>query len=141
MNRLGKDSILRADHDFLSLCRSFPPKPIRNHGVYQDTCQVIATLEKDLPQLTTDQRDYLELLRQLVELYELKNSVSGKPRPLQLLRQLIDEHRLNKSDISRILDRSCSLGSMILSGQRAITEEHARRLGRYFGLRAEDFLA
>ncbi|MGC6567114.1 MAG: hypothetical protein ACON38_16065 [Akkermansiaceae bacterium] len=53
---------------------------------------------------------------------------------------MVDEHKLTKSDLSRILGRSLALGSMILNGKRKITREHSRRLARYFGLRPDAFL-
>jgi len=126
--------------DYPSLCSSFFPRPIRDHDSYQTTLAVISMLTHFSKKLNKDQQDYLDLLQLLIQRYEGSTVIATQPQPLLLLKQLVEEHRLRKSDLSRILGRSLSLCSMILNGQRKITHEHAIRLGKYFGRGPELFL-
>ena len=124
--------------DYASLVASFPPRVIRSRKCYEETRRLISELKQSVRRLNRDQKEYLTLLEILVQRYE---GPRQSPGPLVLLRQLVEEHKLRKADLSRILGRSLSLGSMILSGQRKITPEHAARLGRYFGKGPDLFLA
>jgi antitoxin component HigA of HigAB toxin-antitoxin module len=60
--------------------------------------------------------------------------------PLEILRHALEEHGINASDLSRLLGVHRTLGPKIMSGDRAITAEHARALGRHFGLPAGTFI-
>lgn len=88
--------------------------------------------------LNADQQDYLEALMVFVERYDDAHAqtqvdtrrVSG----LRLLRTLLAEHGLGGADLSRLLGASRTLGAMILRGERNITAEHARTLGKHFNL-------
>jgi antitoxin component HigA of HigAB toxin-antitoxin module len=60
--------------------------------------------------------------------------------PLEILRHALEEHGMNASDLSRLLGVHRTLGPKIMSGDRAITAEHARALGRHFGLPAGTFI-
>ena len=126
--------------DFLSLCKTFPPRPIRRRADYQTFLTIQCHLKASIDRANRDQQDYLDLLTLVIQRYE-GVAVSSKSKPLSLLRQLVDEHKLSKGDLSKILGRSISLGSMILSGQRKITHEHPVRLGKYFGMAPDPFLS
>jgi len=128
--------IQKIPRSYPALCASFPPRLIRTPSAYQATLLVVEILTHSEHPLNSAQQDYLALLRQLIERYETSES----PKPLSLLRQLVVEHKLRKTDLSRILGRSLALGSMILNGQRKITREHADRLGKHFGLCPDAFL-
>lgn len=125
--------------NYQDLCQILPPRMIHSR---KDYLNVQATIEaiKKLRRLTKDQRAYLELLHLISDHYQSQESTSFVLNPIKLLHQLIHDYGLSKTDLSRILGKSLSLGSMILSGQRKITKEHARRLGRYFDMQPEAFL-
>lgn len=120
------------------LVARFAPRVIRSRVACARTLERIAEIENSGHPRSCDEAEYLALLKLLVERFQ---GPPEKPRALVLLRQLLDEHQLRKSDLSRILGKSLSLCSMILSGQRAITKQHAARLGRYFGKGSDLFLA
>lgn len=125
--------------DYPALCAHFEPRPIRSASHYRRTLAAREFLQSQRERRTWDQQDYLELLELLINRYEGIIPAS-KPSPLMLLRQLVEQHRLRKTDLSRILGKSLSLCSMILSGQRQITRAHAERLGKYFKIGPELFL-
>ena len=65
---------------------------------------------------------------------------NGSPVPLDVLRLLMEEHELTQAAVAEMLGTSQSLVSMILSGARPITVEHANRLGERFRVDASLFL-
>jgi antitoxin component HigA of HigAB toxin-antitoxin module len=86
--------------------------------------------------LNRDQEDYLEALTVFVERYEaMRNETQvdvSHFNGLNLLRSLMKDHAMNGADLSRLLGASRSLGPMILRGERSLTAEHARLLGKHF---------
>ena len=120
-----------------NLVQRFAPRFIDDEAMCQETQRHISLFNEIERSLTTDEIEYVQLLRLLVRRFE---EFRKPPRSLALLRRLIEEHRLRRTDLSKILGKSLSLASMILSGQRAITREHAQRLGEYFGRRPHHFL-
>ena len=125
------------EETFPELVARFPPRLIRNRNSCEETMAEIKRLESLRRTLGHDEAEYLLLLQVLLVRYQGPPAKTG---PLVLLEQLLAEHKLQKSDLARILGKSLSLCSMILNGQRAITPEHALRLGSYFGKGPELFL-
>jgi antitoxin component HigA of HigAB toxin-antitoxin module len=90
--------------------------------------------------LTHGQLDYLLALGDLATVYEAEalNEMTKDVTGLHPLKHLMEEHGLSGSDIGRIIGQR-ELGPKILKGTRHISREHAKALGRYFGLPAEIF--
>ena len=129
--------VSRLKSTYESLVARFPPRVIRSHETYLKTLCHIKSF-KELPRkLTAVELDYLSLLHLLVKRYE---GPEEKPRAVEYLKKLLKEHKLRIKDLSEILGKSPPLCSMILNGQRAITRQHAMRLGRYFGRGPDLFL-
>ena len=120
-----------------SLVTRFPPRVIRSRESYLKTLCHIKLFKDPSRKLTADELDYLSLLHLLVKRYE---GPEEKPRAVEYLKKLLEEHKLRIKDLSKILGKSPPLCSMILNGQRAITRQHAMRLGRYFGRGPDLFL-
>jgi antitoxin component HigA of HigAB toxin-antitoxin module len=125
---------------YAALCQVFPPRPIHDDVGYRNTVEVADAFAGFEERMTADQVDYFDLLCELIEKYEAANASPSKLKGQALLRQLTGEHGLTGADLSRILGRSASLGPMILRGERKITADHAVRLGKHFGLRADVLL-
>jgi HTH-type transcriptional regulator / antitoxin HigA len=89
-------------------------------------------------QLNEEQEDYLEAVALFLDEYE--GTQGPRMNGRQLLRQLCAENELSGSRLSRILGASRLLGSMLLRGDRNITAEHARTLGKHFKLDPGAFL-
>lgn len=124
---------------FEELCRVFLPRPIHDSVGHDNTLEIIHALAG--LNLNSDQEDYLETLGTLVNEYETKHMTAlPSASPVEVLRFLTEEHRISTRELSRILGKDESLGSKILSGERAITVEHAVKLSKRFGVRAELFL-
>ena len=63
-----------------------------------------------------------------------------KVRGVEFLKYLLENHHLSGADLSRLPGASRHLGPMILRGEREITAEHARVLGKHFALSPGAFI-
>ena len=92
---------------------------------------------------TPDQADYLHTLSLLIEAYEAEhhpigpNGLSG----VDALAYLMAANNMSRADLGRLLGVVPSAASMIVAGRRAITAEHARKLGEWFAVRPGAFIA
>jgi plasmid maintenance system antidote protein VapI len=59
---------------------------------------------------------------------------------LDILGRLAEENGIRQNELAELLGIGQSAVSMILSGERPLTAEHARRLGRRFGLNPGSFI-
>jgi len=127
--------------DYEALCRLFLPRPIHDKTDYANTvemAEVFAGFEK---MMTVDQTDYFDHLCTLIERYDAERMKWRKVSGVGLLQHLLDDHGLSGADLSRILGASSRhLGPMILRGEREITAEHARVLGKHFALNPGVFI-
>ena len=86
-------------------------------------------IEKGFDKLSPQETEELAQLSKRVELYEMKKY----PMPLHasvtnLLESVMREKRINKSELSKILEISNSTLSEILNGKRSINLKIAKRL-------------
>ena len=124
--------------DYAGLCRLLMPRPIHDRVNYENTVEIAEAFAGFEKRMNRDQTDYFDLLCALIEDYE--ETVTPERTPLQMLEHLLAEHGLSATDLSRLLGSHRTLGPMILRGERSITAEHARALGRHFGLPAGVFI-
>jgi HTH-type transcriptional regulator/antitoxin HigA len=142
MKTARKSKLRFADmpHDYVALCRVHLPRPIHDKTEYENTLAVAEVFAGFENKMTAEQEDYFDLLCTLIEAWE-SATVKGQPvTALDMLRHLVEEHEMSGADLSRALGGSRQLGSMILRGERSITAEHARKLGKRFGLPAGVFI-
>ena len=130
-------SLAEIPSTYHALCtKLWLPRPIHDRKAAAEATAVADALA-GFP-LSEEQEDYLEAVALFLEEYEgdCAPRISGR----QLLRQLCAENELSGADLSRILGASRLLGSMLLRGDRNITAEHARTLGKHFKLDPGAFL-
>ena len=60
--------------------------------------------------------------------------------PIDVLKLLLEQHKVSARELSRILGKDESLGSLILTGRRSITVEHSKMLGEHFNVKPSVFL-
>lgn len=121
--------------DYDSLCRMFMPRPIHDQTDYDNTAEVADAFAGFEQSMTRDQVDYFDLLCTIIENHERAHAKWPHVSGLQVLQHLCEENDISGAELSRILGtRSRMLGAMILRGERAITAEHARALGKRFHL-------
>jgi HTH-type transcriptional regulator/antitoxin HigA len=124
---------------FTELCGVLMPRPIHDAVARKNALEAIDALA-GLP-LNADQEDYLEMLSLLVNEYEAQHrKVLPKAAPLDVLRYLVKENDISGRELGRILGVDETLGIKILSGERNITVEHAKKLGIRFAIHPTAFL-
>jgi len=126
--------------DFAGLCALLTPRPIRDRADYGNVVEMTDAMALWNEDFSPDQEDYFDILCMLIENYDKEHVKWAKTTPLDMLQYLLEEHELKAADLSRILGASRMLGPMILRGERSITAEHARKLGKRFGLPAGVFI-
>ncbi len=85
----------------------------------------------DRGDLTSDEKDYLDLLGTLVYEYEEEHVQIPSLYGVDLLKALIEESNLRQKDLVSIF-KTESIVSEVLSGQRKLTVEHIQKLADFF---------
>jgi antitoxin component HigA of HigAB toxin-antitoxin module len=121
---------------YADLVATLPPRPLHDKQEYNRAVEMIGRLVGY--DLNRDQEDYLEALTVFVQRYEASHNetqINGRHiSGLDVLRSLMDDHAMSGADLSRLLGASRTLGPMILRGERSLTAQHARILGKHFQL-------
>lgn len=128
--------------DYLALIRRFALAPIRDRNQYEQAVRMIDDLSIiDEERLTPGQADYLAVLTDLIEAFELRQERSGAVRltGLELLKFLLQENQMTASDLGRLLGNR-QLGSAVLRGQRQLSKVHIRKVCERFKVSADLFL-
>lgn len=118
--------------DYAGLCRVHAPRVIRDRVDYDNTMEIVEAMVLHAAAFTADQRDYFELLTQLIEEHDAAEIKWPKLKPESLLKHLLAERNLTAADLSRVLGASRNLGAMILRGERRLTLDHIHRLAKFF---------
>jgi len=126
---------------FEDLVALMPPRAILDDGHLENSIEMIDALMAS-GKLTKGQASYMETLVQLVQAYEASNhaidvaGISG----LDSLKHLMDQSKMNASDLARLLGMHASMGSKILKGDRSLTVEHLKKLAERFKVSPEIFI-
>jgi HTH-type transcriptional regulator/antitoxin HigA len=114
-----------------ALVAMLPPRPIHDDVGLANATEVIDRLAGFA--LSADQEDYLEAMSTFVEAYEAERFPIDDSRitPLDALKLLLAGHGMNASDLGRLLGNR-TLGPPILSGRRALSKAHIKKLAEHF---------
>ena len=112
-------------------------KPIRTDQDYEDALARIDALMDAAP--GSPEFDELDVLVDLVELYESKHEPMGYPSPLAAIEFRMEQGNLRPRDLIPFIGSRAKV-SEVLSGKRAITMPMARALHQHLGIPAEVFL-
>jgi HTH-type transcriptional regulator/antitoxin HigA len=127
-----------AGQTYLSLLQAHQPRPIHTDA---ELDAAIALLDDflDRATLTPDEEDFLELLSALVENYERDHVAIPLVSGVAVLRHLMEENGLTQADLAADFGGK-SVVSEVLSGKRALSKTHVRKLSERFGLPSDVFL-
>jgi HTH-type transcriptional regulator/antitoxin HigA len=120
-----------------------PLRPINDEIDLENTEEVMDRLAV-LNKRTRDQNDYLETLILVLEAYEAADIADALDRSessgIDAVKYLMEVHDMTQADLAKLLKVGASAASMILSGDRPITADHARNLAKFFGISPAAFL-
>lgn len=117
---------------YIELLKIFTPRPINAEEELIATQKAIDSL-LDKGELTSDERDYLNVLGTLV--YEYEQTLEPIPDiyEIELLKALIEEFNLRQKDLVPIF-KTESIVSEILHEKRQLTTEHIQKLAEFFSV-------
>lgn len=115
---------------YVDLLNEFPPRPIRSEQEFIAVQKVVDTL-LDAKRLSTDQKEYLNLLGMIIYEHEEKNVKIPDIHGVDLLNILIEEWGLKQKELIPIF-KTESIVSAILNGHRQLTVEHIQKLAELF---------
>ncbi len=96
-------------------------------------------LDKDDASISPEEGRLLKLLAMLLEEYEDRNISLPRFRPDKMLRHLLAEKELRRSDLGPVIG-SKSRVSEIIAGKRSISKSHAKKLAAFFHVPVELFI-
>lgn len=125
---------------YRQLIRNFPLHEIRTKKDAEAATEILDRLFRDHYD-DKGEAAYVFVLAKLVEDYENKHDPTPDTASgLDVLCRLVEENGIKQNELAELLGIGQGAVSMILSGDRPLTAEHARRLGKRFGLSPGTFI-
>jgi antitoxin component HigA of HigAB toxin-antitoxin module len=122
------------------LMRKFPLHQIRTKADAAKATQILDALFRQEHD-DAGEAEYVYILATLLEEYEKANKpAKSVASGVDVLKHLMEEHKLTQSDVGSLLGITQSAVSMLLSGARSITAENARKLGDHFAIKPGLFI-
>jgi HTH-type transcriptional regulator/antitoxin HigA len=123
---------------FEELVGVWTPRAIHDHVEFENASEIMNALAGH--DLNKDQADYLETVAILVDENDrAHNKQLANASPRAVLEYLLEEHDISGRELGRVLG-SEAVGGFILRGERSITVEQARKLGKHFSVDPSLFL-
>ena len=108
------------------------PHPIKDDREYDRlVAEVGRLMERGEGNLSREETSLLEMLSILIEEYDRKHYPLSPAQPHKMLTFLLEQRGLEPHDLWSVLG-SKSRVSEILSGKRAISKSHAKKLAAFF---------
>lgn len=135
-SRRGKITTLENDESraYGRLIKLFPLRPIRNEEQNDRAAEICDMLVERRASLSPAERDYLEVLTELIAKYESKwDHEWADMSPRELVIYLMEQNNLAQKDLVPEF-ASASRVSEFLKGERRLSLEQAKRLAKRFRL-------
>ena len=126
-----------ATDKYLELLKQYPPRPIHNEEDLEMMQEVINRL-LDKPQLTVEEREYLNVLGALIYEYEENQEPIPDIYGLELLKFILEERNLQKQDLLSIFESKSTLDD-ILDGQQDLTTVYIQKLANFLNISPDLF--
>lgn len=126
-----------ATDKYLELLKQYPPRPIHNEEDLEMMQEVINRL-LDKPQLTVEEREYLNVLGALIYEYEENQEPIPDIYGLELLKFILEERNLQKQDLLSIFESKSTLDD-ILDGQQDLTPVYIQKLANFLNISPDLF--
>ena len=125
---------------YLDLVREFPLRPIRSEKQLDRATSIIHSLIDRMDQLGPGEQDYLDVLADIVEKYELEHHPIEDVSDIEMLQHLIDSKDASQRQVALGSKISISTLSDILTGRRSMNRSHIEKLSKYFRVEPAVFL-
>ena len=117
---------------YLELIRQFPLRPIRSEEEHDRAIAMVDALGSRIKDLAADERDYLDVLCDLVEKYETEHYPEPDVDPLAMIRELIAARGITQADVARETGIAESMLSEVFKGKRPMGRKTIETLSRFF---------
>jgi len=113
-------------------------KVIKTEEQYWDYCN---HLEELVMQESADPEveEEIDLLTVLIEKWDQEHDTLGKSDPVEILKYLMEENKMNATQLADLLGISKSVVSEILNYKKGFSKENIRKLAERFKVRQELF--
>ncbi len=135
MSTVKTEACNRPTRRYLKLIREFPLRPIRTKAELSVATRILDRLfGRD--DVDRGEADYVDVLSDLIDAYERENdpNYDSEATGVEVLRTMMEQHHMKQSVLAERLGISAPAMSLILSGERPITADHARSLGKVFSI-------
>jgi HTH-type transcriptional regulator/antitoxin HigA len=131
----------RIDGDrYLELVRQVPLRPIRSEAELDRAIAMIDSL-LDQDKRSDDEKDYLDVLSDLVEKYEDEHDPMPPVSGAEMVRFLIDSAETTQAKVASQAGIAESTLSEILAGRRELNRKHIEALARHFHVSPAVFMS
>lgn len=116
---------------YLELIRKHPLRPIRNDHEL-DTAVHMLNFLLDRGRLAADEKDYFDVLTDLIQKYEDEHIVFERQPDSAMLRHLIEAKGVTQAQVAKDCQIAESTISAVMAGTRKLTRGHISKLAHYF---------
>ncbi len=123
---------------YLELVFQLPLRPIRSDKELNAAVKMVDSL-LDRKDLASEEKDYLEVLSDLIEQYESDAHPIAPVSDVEMLRHLIEAKGVSQTEVSKATGIADSTISEVLKGKRSLNRGHIGKLARYFNVSPDVF--
>jgi HTH-type transcriptional regulator/antitoxin HigA len=123
---------------YLELVRRLPLRPIRSDEELDRAIRTIDSLI-DRERLKLEEKDYLDVLSDLVERYETEHHPIPSLPDGELLQHLIETNKTTQAEVARQTGIAESTISEVIGGKRNLSPGHIGKLAGFFGVQPGAF--
>ena len=116
---------------YFELVQCVPLRPIRSDAELDEAINM-ANYLIDREKLSADEKDYLDVLGDLIEHYEARHVVFERQPPHALLRFLIEAKGVTQAQAAKDCRIAESTISELLAGERKMNRNHIAKFAAYF---------
>jgi len=128
----------RSQDRYLELVLAFPLRHIKTEQELDAATRVIHTLI-DLDTLSGPEQDYLDVLTDLVEAYEVEHYPCEQVTDADMLQYLLETKGVSQAAAAKGAGIAESTVSEVLSGKRTLNRKQIGKLAKFFGVGASAF--
>jgi HTH-type transcriptional regulator/antitoxin HigA len=112
-------------------------KVIKSKMQYKEYCNQLEALV--FSGISKDSQDEIDLLTLLIETWDAAHNTFEDTDPLQLLRSLMEDHKMKAKDMVELLGTSKGYVSDILNYKKGLSKDVIRKLAAHFKVTQEAF--